>query len=82
MDDIPITNWADLLLFEYHKLHDKTKGMAQIKALRLNHNDVSAQLRERWAGDGRNGSRPNMLGLCRVALTLLVMCLSFVHGDL
>ena len=50
VDDIAVTNWADLLLFEYHKVHDLSKGMAQIQALRLNHNDDIEALFEKLHG--------------------------------
>lgn len=50
VDDIAVTHWTDLLLFEYHKVHDVSKGMEQIQALRKNHNDDHEALFEKLHG--------------------------------
>lgn len=50
VDDIAVTQWTDLLLFEYHKVHDTSKGMGQIQALRKNHNDDHEALFEKLHG--------------------------------
>ena len=37
VDEIPLSDWRDILLFEVHKKHDHSKGMAAIQALRRQH---------------------------------------------
>ena len=51
VDEIPVTHWTDLLLFEYHKLHDPSKGMGQIQALRHNHDHDIEALFEKLHGE-------------------------------
>jgi hypothetical protein len=41
VDDMPVTDWRDQLLFEYHKKHDRQRGMRQIQGLRKNYECVS-----------------------------------------
>ena len=50
VDDIAVTHWTDLLLFEYHKVHDVSKGMDQIQALRKNHDNDHEALFEKLHG--------------------------------